>query len=152
MRRRSNLLVSDEVQLSLLMRVTLHWALFLVANCAALVIWLTLFDMPTASNAERLKEFLRICIPMLICSLLVVPLFIYDISKLSNQFAGPVLKMRRSLTAFIEGGKVELIQLRRGDFWQKFASDFNTLISRKSTDATNIQSTPDAENAYPEGK
>ena len=150
--RRRNLIVSDEVQLALLMRVTMHWLLFMIANGAALIIWITLMEMPTETFATQLSEFLRIMVPMSICSLVVVPIFIYDISKLSNQFAGPVLKMRRSLTSFLESGRVEPLSIRRGYFWQKFASDFNVLLARSSSSADVAPNTLNETHAYPEGK
>ncbi len=150
MKRRKSLLVSDEVQHSLLLRVTLHWVLFLLANFVALGIWVCCIEAPLSPRDEQIGAFLRLAIPLLICSLAIVPVFLYDITKLSNQFAGPIRRIRRGLTDYLDNGKVEPINLRRSDFWQVLADDFNRVIARstgrtsEATDGTNVKS------SYPE--
>ncbi len=67
------------------------------------------------------------------CSLVVVPVFLYDVAKLSNQFAGPIRRIRSCLSAFIDNGRVELISLRQNDFWQTLADDVNKVVSTKSS-------------------
>lgn len=130
MRRRKRLLVADEVQHLLLLRVTMHWVLFLCATCLALAVWIYLIDMPLASSAEKHTAFLRISIPLLVCSLITVPVFVYDVAKLSNQFAGPIVRIRSSLARYLENGRIDPVSLRKNDFWHNLATDFNRLVNR----------------------
>lgn len=136
MHRRKRLLVADEVQHLLLLRVTMHWVLFIVATCMVLALWIYCIDMPMASAAERHTAFLRISIPLLVCSLVTVPVFVYDIAKLSNQFAGPITRIRNSLARYLEGGKIDPVSLRKNDYWHNLAADFNRLVNRHYEEAS----------------
>ena len=130
MYRRKQLLVSDEVQHSLLMRLTIHWVLFVLANLVTLAIWTCWIELPGASSEERYAALVRVSIPVLACSLVIVPVFLYDITKLSNQFAGPINRIRSTLSRYLANGKIEEVHLRRNDFWQSLAADFNRLVTR----------------------
>jgi hypothetical protein len=131
MYRRKRLLVADEVQYLLLLRITIHWIIFLVATCIALAVWIYWIDMPLATTAEKHTAFLRICIPLLVCSLVTVPVFVYDIAKLSNQFAGPITRIRASLARYLDSGMIDPVNLRKRDCWQGLANDFNRLLHRR---------------------
>ncbi len=50
--------------------------------------------------------------------------------RLSNRFAGPMLRLRRSLRALGRGEYVEPLEFRGADFWQEFADDFNSVLRR----------------------
>ena len=133
MKRRKQLLISDEVQDSLLLRVTGHWILFLLANYLAIAFWIACIDLPTATRSEQYAMFLRLMIPLTICSIAIVPIFLYDIAKLSNQFAGPIRRIRADLTRYLESGRFNPIKLRQNDFWRALANDLNTAFSRHQT-------------------
>lgn len=68
--------------------------------------------------------------PALIASLLLLPLVIADIVRLSNQFVGPLLRLRRSMRQLARGEYVEPIEFRDTDFWQDFADEFNGVVAR----------------------
>jgi hypothetical protein len=68
--------------------------------------------------------------PAAIASLLLLPLVTFDLLRLSNRFAGPMFRLRRSLHDLAQGRPVAEVRFRHGDFWQEFADDFNTVAAR----------------------
>jgi hypothetical protein len=66
---------------------------------------------------------------LLLGSLLLVPIA-WDMLSFSNRFAGPVFRMRRILREVAQGGSVEPIRLRPGDFWHGLADDLNAALQR----------------------
>jgi uncharacterized membrane protein len=150
MHRRKQLLVPDEVQHALMLRVTIHWCLFVIANFFALAIWIWWIESPAGTSDERYAALIRVAIPLLACSLVVVPVFLYDFAKISNQFAGPIRRIRDSLTKHLDGNKIEEVQLRKKDFWQSLAHDFNRLVSRHNSESIDTKSPASKSNAYTE--
>ena len=49
---------------------------------------------------------------------ILLPVFLYDTVKLSNRFAGPVIRLRRAMQAISQGNAVEKLQFRENDFWR----------------------------------
>jgi hypothetical protein len=68
--------------------------------------------------------------PALVGAVLLMPLVLFDIVRLSNRFAGPLLRLRRSLRALAKGEEVAPLKFREGDFWQDFAKEFNAVAER----------------------
>jgi hypothetical protein len=66
--------------------------------------------------------------PILIVAFSLVPLFIWDAIGLSNRFAGPIIRVRRTLSDLADGKSPQLVEFRSGDFWQTLASDLNRLL------------------------
>ena len=62
-------------------------------------------------------------------SLLLLPGVIFDLVRLSNRFAGPMFRLRRSMHDLAQGKPVDAVHFRHGDFWQEFADDFNTIAA-----------------------
>ncbi len=150
MKRRSQLLISDEVQYSLLRRVTVHWVLFLIANFFMLAVWVRFIELPLATSSEQYEAFLRLILPITICSLVVVPVFLYDITKLSNQFAGPIMRIRNGMTSFLAKEQFVPVNLRKNDFWQALASDFNRVIEIQSAKLGEPVESAKSSGTYPE--
>ena len=68
--------------------------------------------------------------PAAVSSLVILPLVVVDVLRLSHRFAGPMLRLRRAMRNLSEGKEVKLIQLRDDDFWQDFADDFNSVAAK----------------------
>ncbi len=67
---------------------------------------------------------------VLVASLLVLPLILYDIGVLTNRVIGPLNRLRRELRRLGEGQRVEPLEFRDGDYWQEFAAEFNAVAQR----------------------
>jgi hypothetical protein len=74
--------------------------------------------------------------PFLIVAFLLLPLVIWDYVRLTNRFAGPVLRLRRCMRKATAGENVQPITFRQNDFWAEFAQEFNALLAkvRKQSD------------------
>ncbi len=129
--RRGRMLVDFEVQTSLLRKIATHWALLMVANSIGLFCWTALMNAPVESWTELIMQFVRSYVPVLIISLALLPVFLLDAAKLSNRFAGPMVRIRRALTAVLAGDKVEPVKFRENDFWRSLADDFNQALTQR---------------------
>lgn len=125
------MLVDFEVQTSLLRKIAAHWALLLLANSIGLFCWTALMNAPVESWSELTLNFIRSYLPVLIISLALLPVFLLDAAKLSNRFAGPMVRIRRALTSVLAGDKVEPVKFRENDFWRSLAEDFNQALKQR---------------------
>ena len=131
-KQRSRLLIEPTVQLTLVRHVVLYWL------CAAVTLELLNLSRQIAMGPERAsfwaylfnEDLVQALIRLAIGSLLVLPLVIWDLLKLSNRFAGPIYRMRRTLRSIAQSGAVESVRLRDGDFWADFAQELNAALSR----------------------
>ena len=62
-------------------------------------------------------------------ALLVLPLAIIDMIRVSNRFVGPVHSLRNQMKRLSLGDQVERLHLREGDFWHDLIRQFNRLQS-----------------------
>ncbi|GIW96345.1 MAG: hypothetical protein KatS3mg110_4386 [Pirellulaceae bacterium] len=78
-----------------------------------------------ATSSSRLQ---RQSLPILIASLLLLPLVMIDAVRISHRFVGPLFRVRNTLRALSSGHSVSHITYRDGDYWKEFADDVNQLI------------------------
>lgn len=126
--RRRSLLCDTEVQFALLQRIVLHWAAFFACNAIALTIWVRLFKQPEAGWGKSFTDALVEFMPFYLVSAALLPAFVWDTLKLSNRFAGPIVRLRRSLAEAREGRVVKALHFRDSDFWQQIATDLNSIL------------------------
>lgn len=114
------------VQGSVLMHLIGHWLLFLLT-----VGLFTLFvEMLASPPGEALENLVRRQGPTVLAIVVLGPIFLRDICKLTNRFAGPMVRLRRGMHELAEGRDVKPIHFRKHDFWQDLATDFNSVIER----------------------
>lgn len=130
-KRRLQKYVDREVQSSLLWRLCAHWALFMVANMMAITLWTRFMDTPTEPWADTFALTWPRVVPFILVSLALVPVFIWDSLKLSNRFAGPIVRVRRALAQIADGQSPKAIEFRHGDFWKSLAIDLNRAFATK---------------------
>ncbi len=138
-KRRSRKLVDYEVQSSLVVRLCLHWALYMVATAIAMFLWIRLFEAPVDSLADTAKRFWNTFVPLLIVALALLPVFVLDAVKLSNRFTGPIFRLRKTLASLAAGNTARPLEFRSNDFWRSLAEDFNRVVPvtpAKNTDST----------------
>jgi signal transduction histidine kinase len=128
-KRRSRKLIDYEVQTSLVVRLCVHWVLFMLATAIAMFLWVRLIEAPVDTMAEIVSKFNSIFIPMFIVAVLLLPVFVLDAVKLSNRFTGPIFRLRRTLATLAEGKPVRPLEFRSNDFWRALANDFNRVVS-----------------------
>jgi len=125
MRRR--LFVDPKVQGALVLRVLLYWVVCLMTITLMLLCW-SILKTPRMFYWHFDDMWFHYG-PALIASFVLLPMVIVDIIRLSNRFAGPMLRLRRSMRALARGEHVEPVQFREGDFWKEFADEFNAVVA-----------------------
>ncbi len=121
--------VDRRIQGALVARVILYWVVCLTAITLMLLCW-RIITGPTRVFYAHLEEMWLFYGPAAIASLLLLPLVIVDVVRLSNRFTGPMVRLRRSIRDLARGQHVEPIALRDNDFWREFAEEFNALATR----------------------
>jgi hypothetical protein len=82
---------------------------------------------PFESHMHALKADFA---PAAIGSLLLLPVVLIDVLRLSNRFTGPMFRVRRTMNLLAQGEPVPPLKFRDGDFWMEFAGDFNAVAAR----------------------
>ena len=129
--RRVKNLVDHEVQTSLAWRVFTHWGMFMVACAVGTLIWTRLIEAPTEEWGFVLKHWGFHFTPFCIIALASLPFFLLDTIRLSNRFAGPIVRVRRTLAELAEGKMPEKVTFRKGDFWQALQTDLNRVLAQQ---------------------
>jgi hypothetical protein len=119
-------MLDQAVQGSLLRRVVLHWVLCLWSTTVAAWVWAVASDAAPASYLDTLAQLL----PALLGSMIVLPLAMADMLRISNRFVGPVSRLRNAMKRLSQGDNVEPLQPRRGDCWSDLIDRFNLLLKR----------------------
>ncbi len=126
--KRRQFFVDPKVQGPLAARVILYWFICLITVSLMLLVWSVVrTPRPLPMHLEQLWFHFG---PALIAALVLLPMVITDIIRVSNRFAGPLVRLRRSMRALARGEPVEPIRFREGDFWQSFAEEFNAVVAR----------------------
>lgn len=121
--------VDTKVQGALVRRYLMHWFLFVSGAFLLLFVWQVLVSGdPVGGMGAALHEIWLHNLPVFVVLVLLLPVLILDTIKLSNRFAGPVLRLRNSLQDWADDKPVRPITLRRGDYWSDLADSFNRAI------------------------
>lgn len=132
--KRRKILVDREVQFGILRKIVAHWVIFFICNAMALMIWVRLFEQPDADWGQSFADAVRRFLPFFVITLALIPAFVWDTLKLTNRFAGPILRLRGALLDASQGRAVSPLRFRENDFWQEIAKNFNALMERRSED------------------
>ena len=123
---RKCLFVDPKVQGALIARVVLYWLVCLIGITLMLLCW-QIITGPRQPFYLHFSDLWFHYGPALIASCLLLPLVIVDVVRFSNRFAGPLLRLRRSMRELARGQYVERLEFRNDDFWQEIANEFNTI-------------------------
>ncbi|HBJ35886.1 MAG TPA: hypothetical protein DDZ51_14280 [Planctomycetaceae bacterium] len=128
---RSRSYIDPGVQGSLLRKLSFHWLVLIAVNCGVFGAWVWLFERADSSAGDAVSTAFSKCLPFLLTSAALLPIFLFDALRLTSRFAGPALRFRASLSDAAEGLPVRPMQFRHDDFWQEMADSFNTLMVRQ---------------------
>ncbi|EKK02377.1 hypothetical protein RBSH_02311 [Rhodopirellula baltica SH28] len=123
---RQQLLIDKDVQVALILRAVLYGT-----ACVTYFVVIQFFTQsmihPGVNTADlflSLTDEAMYWVPGL---LVLGPLMIYDVLKVSNRFAGPIFSMRREMQNLIDGKEGRNITFRNDDHWSTMAMQFNTI-------------------------
>ena len=128
-RLRKKLYINPEVQRALILRSILHWFFYMSAILLVVAIFTTLRDPSQLALNLVFKSFVYFA-PAIIASVVLLPLFVYDILKSSNRVAGPIFRLRNEIRTLASGEDISELSFRDGDHWSELADDFNLLADQ----------------------
>ena len=126
---RKRIFVDSAVQGALIRNVLTHWLVF-VFTLAVILGAVQFFQNPVVSADELLSTFPRRHGFTFVILLLMLPTFLWDTVRLSNRFAGPVLRLRRMMQELAAGEDPGELRFREGDFWSELGEHFNGIRAR----------------------
>lgn len=126
-RVRRNFWVDGQIQGALAIRVIAHWLIF-ASIAAVLTFTMQFLGDPLQDFSTHWKNVWANQGLFALVIAILMPLFIYDTVRLSNRFAGPIVRIRRTMRDISEGKRAEKLSFRDNDFWSGLAADFNRLI------------------------
>lgn len=127
--KRRQKFVDRQVQGSIVLRTATYWVLCMFTLGLMLFVW-QILNSPAEPFLIHATAMWQQYGPVAIASLLLLPILIVDIVGLSNRFAGPIYRLRRSIQQLANGEPAAPVKLRDNDFWVDFAEDFNRLLAR----------------------
>lgn len=128
--KRGKVYVDRYVQGALARRLLVHWCVFFLVTLLSLFASEYFLGDPNLTATEHLGKLWSQYAFFILLMLAIVPTFIYDTMKLSNRFAGPILRLQNSIKKLADGEPVPDIKFREHDFWLELGDDFNRLSRR----------------------
>lgn len=124
-RKRQEVFADREIKNSLFRRLLLHWLVFAGTVVSLNALLIMAFEDPQYSLSETLWKAFLLQTPIMVAIGVLIPIFIRDALKISNRFAGPMVRLRRSLKSLANGEKVPPLVFRENDYWLDSATEFN---------------------------
>lgn len=129
-RKRKKFLVEKQVQGALGWRIAAHWLAFLGLSLFATCSLQILGNFESGSLWASFQQAMLGQIGSIAVLLALLPWFIHDSLKLSNRFAGPMVRLQKSIVDLTKSNEVLPVTFRSQDFWQEIAVNFNELQMR----------------------
>jgi hypothetical protein len=127
--RRKRLYIDPKIQGTLLVRTTVYWLLCLLTASSVLAVWMTITG-PARPLRHPFHDFWNEFGPAFIFAMLMLPVALFDLLRLSNKMAGPIYRLRNELRKLAMGEPARPIELRSGDFGTDLAQEFNAVLRR----------------------
>lgn len=109
-------------------RVILYWltgVLYVVIGAACF----QYYQNPSWTTAEHGRELFNQLWPWMPTAILILPLAIYDVVRLSNLFVGPVYRLRKHFIALRSDIASTPLKFREDDYWRDLTIPINDLQS-----------------------
>jgi hypothetical protein len=83
--------------------------------------------------------------PMVFSAAALFPIVMFCAVRFSNRFAGPMVRVRRSLKQLARGEAVDRLKFRNGDFWLDIANEINRVSDKMAELSADPESSGDAQ-------
>jgi len=124
-------IVESRLQGELLRRICLHWFSFLLCSLTLTVFMGVLTADPNLPLSNQIIAIASANFWPFLTLLALLPMFLVDMVKLSSNFAGPMVRLRRALEGLAQGTSTKPLVFRDGDFWQSSATAFNAVVDHQ---------------------
>ena len=118
--------VDAQVQSALLIRASIY-GLSLTFYFAITLICTQWMDQPDRSFFDSLTGSIEDVTYWLPGFLLLVPVAAHDLLKMTNQFAGPITRLRREMKLLIENKSERPLNFREDDYWVELTTSYNQI-------------------------
>jgi hypothetical protein len=147
--RPSSLFVDRQIQGSLLVRVAFYW-LFCLTTVALLLIAWKAFNGPPRRFIDLARELYVDYAPALLASLILLPIALLDILRVSGRFLEPFVRVRTALKELAEGRPAQPLNFRDNPIGRELATYFNRAAARIASGGAD-RGTPTEEMSEPVG-
>jgi hypothetical protein len=127
--RRTIFFIDREVQGSLMLRTAVYWLFCLMSVSLMLICW-DAYTGPSRRFIDLSTNVFYRYGPGLVASLLLLPIVMMDVVRLSNRFVGPIMRLRKAMKTLSVGQPATPLNFRDDDFWRELANDFNQVSAR----------------------
>ncbi|MFK7737249.1 MAG: hypothetical protein AB8B50_14535 [Pirellulaceae bacterium] len=127
---RGKLYVDKKVQGALASRIVFHWFVFFILSLVSLYTLEYFMGDPALTMGERLSVLWSRYASFVLLMICIIPAFIYDSMKLSNRFAGPMVRLKDSISRLADGEPTPELNFRDGDFWKDVSTEFNRMVEK----------------------
>lgn len=110
--------------------MALYWLCGAIMQVLLLAYFSILGGTGSGSIHERSGEFWTTLTVAAISSVVVLPLLMLDVVRLSHRWVGPIYRLRTAMRELASGENVREISFRDGDFWHELAEHFNAVVRR----------------------
>lgn len=136
---RKRLFVDRKVQGALVVQVVKYWLLALLTVGGLTFLGLVCMGSGVQGIVSGVggsqSDLLPLVSIAVIASAMVLLVLIADLIRVSNRFAGPMVRFKKQLHTAATGGPLEPVNFRENDYWQELAENYNTLIKRFESSA-----------------
>lgn len=117
---RRQVIADPTVQGELLFRALIYWFLCLTTVLLMVLGW-SLWSGPPRSFVQVVQDTLVVSAPVVCGAVILLPVVLVDVLRVSNRFVGPIRQVRYVLKQLASGEPARRVYLRSGDFWQDLA-------------------------------
>ncbi|MEZ6066554.1 MAG: hypothetical protein R3B90_12795 [Planctomycetaceae bacterium] len=130
---RNKFFVSREIQGRLTLRLAIYWFIYHVALWHALFAFRYIEQRLSGQLVgkpfrELYGDFVLQYYPLILCAVAMVPVFFFDLIRLTHRVAGPLVQFRHRLNDMIAGAECRRVRLRKGDLLTELEASFNEYI------------------------
>ncbi len=123
------LLADRQLQGSLVLRIVAYWCFYVLAISQIMLGW-KIATGPDGSFLSffRIDELWQEHGIVLVASLVMLPVMVWDVLRVTSRSAGSIFRLRRALHALAAGEEVKPIKFREADQRDELADDFNAVL------------------------
>lgn len=137
---RGKFYVDKTVQGALAKRIVFHWCIFFLLSVISIFSLEYFLGDPNLTFGGHAYIVWQKYAFFVVLMVSIIPSFVYDSFKLSNRFAGPMVRLKNALKSAADGEQPEKIKFRDGDFWVEVSDEFNRLADRLDEQSTELNS------------
>jgi len=130
---RKRLFVDRKVQGALVMQVVRYWLLALLTVGGLMFLgWVCMGSglQGVVTSSDSLKDVMPLISIGVVASAMVMLVLVADLIRVSNRFAGPLVRLNKHMEEAFATGELKPVSFRDNDYWQELADNYNNLIKR----------------------